>query len=35
MASYAGRDGIHHQLFVCESVVLRLDEPGAVCVLSY
>jgi uncharacterized linocin/CFP29 family protein len=29
---YAGTDGIHYQLFVCESMVLRLDEPGAVCV---
>jgi uncharacterized linocin/CFP29 family protein len=31
---YAGTDGIHYQLFVCESLVLRLDEPEAVCVLS-
>lgn len=31
---YAGTDGIHYQLFVCESVVLRLDEPGAVCVVA-
>lgn len=31
---YAGFDGIHYQLFVCESMVLRLDEPGAVCVLG-
>jgi uncharacterized linocin/CFP29 family protein len=31
---YAGSDGIHHRLFVCESMVLRLDEPGAVCVIS-
>ncbi|MHB1214060.1 MAG: family 1 encapsulin nanocompartment shell protein [Thiobacillus sp.] len=30
---YAGSDGIHYQLFVCESVVLRLDEPEAICVL--
>lgn len=32
---YAGSEGIHYQLFVCESMVLRLDEPAAVCVLSY
>lgn len=31
---YAGSDGIHYQLFVCESMVLRLDEPEAVCVLT-
>lgn len=31
---YAGSDGIHYQLFVCESMVLRLDEPKAVCVLT-
>lgn len=31
---YAGSDGIHYQLFVCESMVLRLDEPEAVCVIA-
>lgn len=31
---YAGCDGIHYQLFVCESMVLRLDEPAAVCVVT-
>ncbi|MDT8405148.1 family 1 encapsulin nanocompartment shell protein [Sulfuriflexus sp.] len=31
---YAGSDGIHYQLFVCESMVLRLDQPDAVCVLT-
>jgi uncharacterized linocin/CFP29 family protein len=31
---YAGSDGIHYQLFACESLVLRLDQPGAVCVLA-
>lgn len=31
---YAGSDGIHYQLFVCESMVLRLDEPEAVCVIT-
>lgn len=31
---YAGCDGIHYRLFVCESLALRLDEPQAVCVLT-
>jgi uncharacterized linocin/CFP29 family protein len=31
---YAGSDGIHYQLFVCESMVLRLDEQEAVCVVT-
>jgi uncharacterized linocin/CFP29 family protein len=31
---YAGTDGAHHTLFVSESVVLRVDEPEAVCVLA-
>ena len=31
---YSGSDGIHYQLFVCESMVLRLDEPEAVCVVT-
>lgn len=31
---YAGSDGIHYHLFVCESMVLRLDEPEAVCVVT-
>lgn len=31
---YSGSDGIHYHLFVCESLVMRLDEPGAVCVLA-
>lgn len=31
---YAGSDGIHYQLFVCESMVLRVDEPAAICVLT-
>jgi uncharacterized linocin/CFP29 family protein len=31
---YAGSDGIHYELFVCESMVLRLDEPDAVCVIG-
>lgn len=31
---YAGSDGIHYQLFVCESLALRLDAPEAVCVVT-
>lgn len=31
---YEGSDGLHYRLFVCESMVLRLDEPAAVCVME-
>jgi uncharacterized linocin/CFP29 family protein len=31
---YSGTDGIHYQLFANESVVLKIEEPGAVCVLG-
>lgn len=31
---YAGTDGIHYRLFVCESMVLRLDSPEAICVIT-
>ena len=34
MAGYSGTDGIHHQLFVSESLVLMLDEAEAICVLG-
>jgi uncharacterized linocin/CFP29 family protein len=34
LVGYAGTDGTHYQLFVCESLALRLDEPRAVCVLE-
>lgn len=34
MAGYSGNDGIHYQLFVSESLVLMMDEPEAVCVLT-
>lgn len=33
MTGYAGTDGIHYQLFANESIVLKIDEPGAICVL--
>ncbi|KAB7624388.1 family 1 encapsulin nanocompartment shell protein [Alkalilimnicola sp. S0819] len=31
---YGSNDGIHHQLFVAESLVLMLDEPSAICALA-
>lgn len=31
---YSSQDGIHHQLYVSESLVLRLDEPAAICTIS-
>ena len=31
---YSANDGIHYKLFVSESLVLVLDEPGAVCTLE-
>jgi len=33
-SGYAGQDGVHAQLWVAESLVLRLDDPGAVCTIS-
>jgi len=33
-AGYIGQDGVHYQLYVTESVVLRLDEPRAVCTIT-
>jgi uncharacterized linocin/CFP29 family protein len=34
MAGYNGQDGVHYQLYVSESVVLRLDEPRAICTIA-
>jgi uncharacterized linocin/CFP29 family protein len=34
MAGYMAHDGVHYQLYVSESVVLRLDEPRALCTIS-
>lgn len=34
MTGYSGNDGIHHQLFVSESLVLMVDDAEAICVLS-
>jgi uncharacterized linocin/CFP29 family protein len=33
MTGFVGQDGVHYQLYVTESVVLRLDEPRAVCTI--
>ena len=32
-AGYIGQDGIHYQLYLSESVVLRIDDPGAACII--
>lgn len=34
MTGYSSNDGIHHQLFVSESLVLKLEEPEAICTLA-
>jgi uncharacterized linocin/CFP29 family protein len=33
-AGYISQDGVHHQLYVSEGVVLRIDEPAAVCTIN-
>lgn len=32
-AGYSSQDGIHYYLYVSESIVLRIDEPKAICVI--
>lgn len=34
MTGYSSNDGIHHQMFASESLVLRVEEPGAICTLT-
>jgi uncharacterized linocin/CFP29 family protein len=34
MAGYVGQDGVHYQLYVSESLVLRVEEPEAICTIS-
>lgn len=34
VAGYERQDGVHYHLFLTESLVLRLDEPGAICTIS-
>lgn len=31
---YAGQDGVHYQLYLSESLVLMVEEPGAICTIS-
>ena len=33
-AGYASQDGVHYQLYVSESIVLRIDDPRAICTIS-
>jgi uncharacterized linocin/CFP29 family protein len=33
-AGYIGQDGIHYQLYLSESIVLRLEDPKAVCTIA-
>lgn len=32
-AGYIGQDGVHYEMFLSESLVLRLDDPEAVCTI--
>ena len=34
MTGYSSNDGIHHRMFVSESLVLKLEEPEAICTLD-
>jgi uncharacterized linocin/CFP29 family protein len=34
MGGYIGQDGVHYQLFLTESLVLMIEEPGAICTIS-
>jgi uncharacterized linocin/CFP29 family protein len=33
-AGYAQQDGVHYHLYVSESIVLRIDEPKAICTIT-
>jgi uncharacterized linocin/CFP29 family protein len=33
-SGYVGQDGVHYQLYVSESIALRIDKPTAICILS-
>ena len=33
-AGYASEDGVHYHLYLAESLVLRIDEPQAICTIS-
>ena len=33
-AGYSSQDGVHNHLYVSESIVLRIDEPRAICAIG-
>jgi uncharacterized linocin/CFP29 family protein len=33
-AGYIRQDGVHYELYLTESIVLRIDEPAAICTIS-
>jgi len=33
-SGYSSQDGVHYHLYVSESIVLRIDEPKAICVIT-
>ncbi len=33
-SGYIGHDGVHYQLYISESIVLRIDDPKAVCTIG-
>ena len=33
-AGYSSQDGVHYHMYVSESIVLRIDEPQAICAIS-
>jgi|SRR5579885_2822127 len=34
MAGYASQDGVHYHLYLAESLVFMIEEPGAICTLN-
>src|SRR5689334_10259985 len=34
ISGYASQDGVHYELYVSESLVLRIDDPGAICTIA-
>src|SRR5262249_3159979 len=32
-SGYSGQDGVHYQLYVSESIVLRIDDAKAICAI--
>jgi uncharacterized linocin/CFP29 family protein len=35
LTGYADQDGIHYRLYLSESIVLRLDQPQAICTIEF